>query len=145
MLISWVWLGRIGQCRLRPSRWGQYHPRPSASPPGFGVILPPSLRTQTALADASSPDSQHYISYDLSLEWVSSYFQWSCFGMKKMKKLNVLWVKITNLAWNFLWLEHQLKLLTGKCFQLFSHAFNHFKLCLKLRLNQIEKWICEID
>ena len=40
---------------------GQYHPRPSASPPGFGMVLPLSLGTQTALADASEPDSWHSI------------------------------------------------------------------------------------
>ena len=36
MCIPWVWLGRIGEYRLRPSRLRQYLPPPSASPPGIG-------------------------------------------------------------------------------------------------------------
>ena len=73
-----IWLGHIGEYRLRPSRLGANttFPRQPAASGDQDGIGPQSLRTQTVFPNMSSPDAWHSsnnlkqidISFDKSIE-----------------------------------------------------------------------------
>ena len=93
MWLPWVWLGCIGEYRLRPIRLGAIPPSPVGpevriapqffSLRGSGWYCPQSHRTQTVFPDTSSPDSRYSINASV-VEWGSVRFS------VKLLKVNFL-------------------------------------------------------